>query len=284
MPLETSGMIYTGPNKTGRGMLIGVCQGDRYNHANGEALQRTGFYGAIQSGSLTDSPRMDVSLTLFWDDHFNGPFVQVTAPHGNGSIDFWATGAVKSWMLTTSAAGGVGELRLSYQSLLLQEWRNIIDSMISGDGRRDVDPILTWDMFDDDPRYTGLKPDLPYLKVHQDLMVFVPWPYSDYHVWLEYWIYLYPSGGGVRAVVPEYWWWVESGLITGKVADKFAPKVQAGAAVFQDKLNAKLAAFDRPPPAPPVRDVYYMAGNQLAPPGADVHGKTTDDVTIVVAT
>lgn len=281
--LETTGLFYTGPDRTGRSTLYGICQGDRYNHGNGAALQSTGFYGAIQSGLLYRSPNVDASLIIFWDDHFNGGFLQLTAPRGSGETDFWVSGAVHSWMLAVSAPGGVGEVRLSFRDIFFQEWITTIDDLIRGDGRRDVNPILTWDMFQDDPKYTGLHPNLPYLKVHQDLMVFVPWPYTDYHVWLEYWIYLYPSGTGVRAAVPQYWWWVEGGAITGKVSDRFAPKVAAGAGVLQEKLNNKLKRYDDLAPHG-VRDVYYLPGHQTTPPGADVHGATTDDVTIVVAT
>ena len=96
MSLETTGLLYTGPNQTGQSQLIGMSLGDRYNHANGADLQRAGFYNNVQSGRLYDSSRVDVSITLLWDDSFHDAFVQMTAARGNGYIDFWVTGGPRS--------------------------------------------------------------------------------------------------------------------------------------------------------------------------------------------
>ena len=282
MSAETTGLFYSGPNRTGRSEVFGICQGDRYNHLDGALLQQTGFYGNIQSGLLYQSPRMDVSLILFGGDHFNGPFVQMTAPRGTGEIDFWVTGAVHSVLIVATPAAGGNTRQLSYRDLFLQRWRNTIDTLISGNGRRDVDPALTWEMFPDNPPNTYLDKTLTYLKVHQDLILFTPSPFADYHASLEYWIYLYPSGKGVRAQIPQYYAWVEGGLIHDKVWDKFVPKVKEGATVLQNKLNDTLRTFDGLAPNG-IHDIYYLPGIQSKAPSGDVRGSTTDDVTIVIA-
>jgi hypothetical protein len=284
MSLETTGLLYKGPNQTGQSTLIGLAQTDRHNHANSEALQRIGFDGAIQSGKLFDSPRVDVSITLFWQDQFKNNFLQMTAPRGSDSVTFWVTGAVHSWLLTSSAPGADHERRFSYRSIFAQRWKNLIDEKIRGSARQDVEPVLDWEMFPTNPPNSSLDPKLCYLKVHQDLIAFTPWPFPDYHVWLEYWIYLYPSGRGVRATVPQYGWYVEGGTIHDQVRDKFVPVVRDGAGALQSNLDQALAAFDNLFPASGVRDIYYMPGTQLTAPHGDVRGSTTDDTTIVIVT
>lgn len=278
MGLETIGYVYTGPDQTGRSMMIGIAQGDRYYPEDGQALGRDGFFDQIHSGSLQSSPRKDVSITLFWTQYFDANFLQMTSHQSDGGFTFWCD-PIRSFLITTSSPGGAGEVRVSYRDMFVQQWKTFIEAAIEGDGRRNVEPIINWEMF---PAYSPyLDRHHTYLKVHQELLVFTPWPYPDYHVSLDYWIYLFPSGRGVRCTIPQYAWWVEGGALTDRIRDKFVPKVIEGAAKLRDKLNEQLAQFDGLIPNG-VHDVYYQPGRQLQS-AQDTRGLTTDDVTIVIA-
>lgn len=147
MGLETTGAIYTGPNQTGRSMIIGIPQGDRYYHVDGPQLGQDGFFDQIQSGRLFASPRVDVSLAIFWTQNFDANFLQLTAVRGGDGFTFWATGPVRSYLLTATSPGGAEEVRMSYRDMFAQEWKTLIDEMIRGSGRRDYEPVLNWDMF-----------------------------------------------------------------------------------------------------------------------------------------
>ncbi|TDD76174.1 hypothetical protein [Actinomadura rubrisoli] len=282
MTVSATGVFYKEPNQAGESMYIYLTENDRYTHENGKNLQDDGFYGQINSARLFSSSVRDTSLTFFWEDQFNGPFVQLTRPKGSVQGDIWVTGAVHSYLLTGTANGGAKEVRLSYRDLFFQDWIAMIDQMKGDSIRRDFDPILTWEMFPADPRYTALDPNLTYLKVHQDLMALVPWPYTDYHIWMEYWIYLYPTGNGIRCTVPQYGWYVDGGALHDNVRDRFVWRVRDGAATLRDRVNAKLAQFDGMAPGG-IHDIYYLPGKQPQPPTDTVRGHTHDDVTVVVA-
>jgi hypothetical protein len=282
MSVEALGGIFSGPNRTGSATLIGIGVGDRYSHMSSLTLQSMGFYNNIQSGFLDASAREDVSVVLFFGDNYNGGFVQITWPENSGESDFWCTPTVKSIMLIGSAPGGSGQTMLSFKDIFQSEWDAVIDAQLGSDGWRRGEPSLGWDMFTDDPNSKWLNSSLGYLKVHQDLTLETsPWPW-DYDAWLEYWIYLYPSGGNVRAFVPQWRWWVDSGVIHDSVEAKFKPKVDAGASALQDDLNSKLQGYDALTQGR-VNDVFLLPGRQGSPPGSDVHGNTGDDVTIVIA-
>jgi len=283
MSIEALGVLFSGPNRTGSASLIGIGRGDRYNHISTSLLQSDGFYDNIQSGFLDASGNEDVSIVVFFGDNYNGSFVQMTWAESSGEADFWCTPTVKSIMLIGSAQGGRGQTMLSFRNTLQQEWDNVIDTQMGSDGWRRGEPLLGWDMFTEDPNSQWLDPKLGYLKIHQDLTLETsPWPW-DYDAWLEYWIYLFPSGGNVRAFVPQWRWWVDSGVIHDSVESKFKVKVAAGASALQDDLNKKLQGFDGLTKGR-VQDIFLLPGGQTAPPGADVHGNTGDDVTIVIAT
>jgi hypothetical protein len=282
MSVAALGSIFSGPNRTGSATLIGIGQGDRYNHIGTTTLQNIGFYDNIQSGFLDASVDEDVSTVLFFGDNYDGSFVQMTWAENSGQHDFWCTPTVKSIMLIGSAPGGRGQTMLGFKEIFQSEWDNVIDNQLGSDGWRRGEPVLGWDMFTDDPNSKWLDPKLGYLKVHQDLTLETsPWP-SDYDAWLEYWIYLYPSGGNVRGFVPQWRWWVDSGIIHDAVEHKFRPKVEAGASALQNDLNQKLQTYDGLTQGR-VSDIFLLPGSQGSPPSADVHGNTADDVTIVIA-
>jgi hypothetical protein len=280
---EAAGYVYTGPNQTGSSTLIGLVKGDRYAHSNSSDLQKMGIYRQIQSGYLVASVDKDVSLTLFTGDNFDGGFLQMTWLRGSGESTFWSTpGWVSSFLMTATSPGGANQFMLSYKSIFQSQWDSSIDSGLGSNGYRNGEPILTWMMFTSDPNYKYLDPRLAYIKVYQNVVLRVPcWP-SDYNAWMEYSIYLYSSGGNVRAYIPQYRWWVEGGAFHDQVRDRFVPAVASGASTLQDKMNQQLATFD-PITNGRVTDVFYLPGAQGSPPGADVHGNTTDDVAIVFA-
>ncbi len=282
MSIEALGALFTGPNRTGSATLFGIGHGDRYNHISTGTLQQMGFYDNIQSGFLDASAHEDVSVVLFFGDNYSGGFVQMTWPQGSGEGGFWCTPSVKSIMLIDTASGGSGQTMLSFKGIFQSEWDTVIDAQLGSDGWRRGEPVLSWDMFTTDPNSKWLNASLGYLKVHQDLTLETPVPWGDYDAWLEYWIFLYPSNGNIRAFVPQWWWWVDGGVIHGSVVDKFKPKVEAGASALQDDLNRKLQGYDGLTGGH-VKDILLLPGAQTSPPGSDVHGNTGDDVTIVIA-
>lgn len=281
MSIEALGAIFSGANRTGSATLIGIGHGDRYNHLGTRALQAMGFYDNIQSGFLHASPHEDVSVIVFFGDHYNGPFVQMTWPEGSEEFDFWCTPNVKSLLLVGSPPGGRGETMLSFKGIFQSEWDTIIDHQLGGDGWRRGEPVLGWDIFSEDTNSKWLDPRLGYLKVHQDVTLEAsPWPW-DYDAWLEYWIYLYASGGNIRAFIPQWRWWVDSGVIHDSVESAFAPKVNAGATALQDDLNRQLRGFDEVTRGK-VSDIFLLPDSQSTPPRSDVHGNTLNDTTIVI--
>jgi hypothetical protein len=281
MSLEAVGAIYTGPNQTGQSSLIGLAKGNRYSHANKQALQSIGFYQQIQSGFIDASANVDISMMIFTGDSFDGSFYQFTDPQNGGETTF-ATNSWKigSYLLLGSSPGGANQIQLSYKNIFQKEWDSTIDQQLGSSAYRNGEPVLTWDMFPTN-EYSWLNSNLPYLKVHQDVVIKIScWP-SNYNAWMEYWLYLYPSGGNIRASVAGYAWWVEGGTWNGSVSGKFGPLVVAGMTTLQDQLNTQLSGYDGITNGK-VLDIFYLPGSQTSPPSAAVQGSTTDDVTIVI--
>ncbi|TYK50932.1 hypothetical protein [Actinomadura decatromicini] len=284
MSVQATTILYKGRDQTGETKYGYLAQSDRYGHENSHDLQDTGFYEQIQSVKLFDSSVQDVCQLFFTGDQYDNVYQSWYALKGRGLLNITGNwGPVRSYMLVATSRDGENELRLSYRDLFFQQWINMIDEMKGDSIRRDVDPVLTWEMFPTDPRYQSLDPKLTYLKVHQDLMALVPSPYTDYHIWMEYWIYLYPSGTGVRAHVPQYGWYVDGGALHDNVRDRFVWRVRDGAATLENKVNEKLAQFDGIAPNG-VHDVYYLPGRVLKPPthtGFTDGNVTTSDITII---
>ena len=89
--------------------------------------------------------------------------------------------------------------------------------------RPDGDPTFTWDMWPTGPNGSGWHPNDPggtFIYVIVPIMVHTPWPFADYHAQVRYWIRLIVDRAGNLQGYVAYWgYWVEGGIISGRVAD-----------------------------------------------------------------
>ena len=288
--IETAAVVYTGPNETGRMRILLLGKNARYAFCSGGDLRGIGFYNQIQSGILYASKAVDVSLVAFFQGDFAGDFMQFTAPSNSAPQYFWSLPEVKSLMLVATPSDSSGTY-LSFKNRFQADWDNTLDAFLRTiQGRRvyrNGEPVLSWDVTTEpylrqyfyDP--STIDPDWRHkaLKVHQDVTIDTESVFAgQYQAWMEYWIFLYVSGGNVRAVVPMWDHWVEPGHYHDQVDYQFDQQVGDGRLVLENHLNTLLAAFD----GLTVREIFYLSGAQSGPPGADVFGTTRDDVTIVL--
>ena len=287
MSLAGMAELYDDPNQTGRLDLLGDAVGQRYELRRATDLLSEGLGFAVSSTAVFCPAQGGVSLICFSSPisffDFGGPFVQLTAFSGGTTLEtnMASVGfddATSSAMLVNVARGP--EKRLSFRSLFLADWNNIIDAQLDGTraSRKDgSDPILTWEMFPQG--ISGLDPMLRYLRITQVLNIDVPaWP--DYDASLTYWILVsLDSGGAVEAFVARTGFWVESGVKHDKIAAELAPSVEAGAGQLNIELAKKLAPFR----SSMLTDLYFLPGDQTGGSPAGVFsGTTVDDVTIVL--
>jgi hypothetical protein len=297
MKLEAWGCINHGPKPSESSVCISLAAGDIYTHCNIVDLANLGFRGLVLNwngtstgtGTGIESVYLEpgklgnaASIVVFNGGSFDGSFTQFTAAgFGTGFVSATVNDPL-SFLLISTPVGGAGQQLLSFKSIFQSDWDTAVDREFAGQASRSGEPILTWDMFPSD-EYSFLDSNLYYLKVHQDLSIPIPcWP-TSYNAWMEYWIYLYPSGGNLQASVAGYWWWVDGGVWTDKVADKFVPKVQSGMATLENEFNAKLGTLNKAAGGLK-QNVYYLPGAQSSFPsnGGRVTGNTEDDVTIVL--
>jgi hypothetical protein len=280
MALAFSGFLYSGDNRSGYSMLVGVGKADRYNPIHAYQLSNAGLYAHIESVELLTTQDAGANLVMLKNDDFSGPFAQVSDARSGG--DWWwdVWGHIGSVLLIAGNKQGKNEIRVSFRDQFLDQWKTFLDNKLQG-GRasREGDPTLTWEMFPESISY--LDPNLAYLKVYQPLHISMPWYWSDYAASMTYHIYLYIDGGRhVRAWGARWAYWVESGAKAGRIGDELGPQVSDGLGTLQDQLNQPLRSLDALGSA---SDVYYLPGRQLASIGTGgIGGNTVDDVTIVI--
>jgi hypothetical protein len=142
--------------------------------------------------------------------------------------------------------------------------------------RPNGDPIFTWDMWPTGGTSSDWHPNdvnSAFIYVIVPIMVHTPWPYADYQAQARYWIYLFVDGNGRLQGYVAYWgYWVEGGVIEGKVAAGLREAIpgtipQVNALVTRALGFANAVDF--------YQYVYYLPGRfQLA-------GHVFDDVTLV---
>jgi hypothetical protein len=284
---ETFGILYSGPNETGRLTLVALGKNARYAFCTSANLRTSGFYNQIQSGIIFASSSVDVSLVLFFQDDFLGRFVQLTVPRASAPMYFWSRG-VKSLMLVATPSDRLVNLQ-SLRARFQANWDTTIDAFIRGRARRSGEPVFSWDVatvpslgqYFHDPAVVD--PDWRHkaLKVHQDVILDVPdWP-GDYRAWMEYWMFVYVSQGNLRAVVPMWNHWTEDGRVHDRVDRAFDDQVEEGRRVLENYLNVQLTSLDVLTGGM-VQEIFYLPGAQGVLPGGDVFGNTQDDVTIAL--
>lgn len=281
MSLLATAFIYNGPNQTGSSLLAGIGNGDRYGTIPNSLLSSRGLLDAIASGNLNCSAA-DLNLVMFHNGDYTGQFFQISLAHAQGQTGFWHSGSVQSALLIASNNVGASEHRLSFVDIFRAEWDSFLDAQLAGSQvSRDVDPLLTWQMFPDNHQW--LDRNLTYLRIHQPLHVHMPWYWPDYQASVDYNVELYvTSDHHLRAWVADYEWWVESGAKSGQIGNKLDPQARAGMAALQDNLNQKLALTDL---LGAVNAVYFLPDRQPNPIGTGTFGGDTGhDITIVIQT
>ncbi|MBW4028412.1 MAG: hypothetical protein HIU93_13580 [Acidobacteria bacterium] len=280
MSLEFAGFLYSGDNRTGQSMLVGVGHTDRYNHISAAQLTSSGLYANIHSVELITTSEADGNLVLLKNDDYSGPFAQVSDAQSAGDVWWSCWGHIGSVLLIAGNKKGTSEHRISFHDQFHDKWTSFLDAKLQGKkASRQGDPTLTWEMFPANVSY--LDPNLAYLKIYQPLHITMPWYWPDYAASMTYHIYLYVTGDHhLRAWGARWAYWVEGGAKSGKIADELMPEVRDGLQSLQDQVNQALTLTDL---LGPITDVYYLPGrqpNRIATGG--ISGATTDDVTIVI--
>ncbi len=142
--------------------------------------------------------------------------------------------------------------------------------------RPNGDPIFTWDMWPTGGDSNDFHPNdinSTFIYVIVPIMVHTPWPYSDYQAQARYWIKLYVDGNGnLQGYVAHWGYWVEGGVITGKVAAGLRDAIPGTIPQVNTLIGRAVSLANV---GGPYSYVYYLPGRfQLS-------GDVFDDVTIV---
>lgn len=142
--------------------------------------------------------------------------------------------------------------------------------------RPNGDPTFTWDMWPTGGTSNDWHPNdvnRPFVYVIVPIMVHTPPPWADYNAQARYWIYLYVDGNGQLKGYVAYWgYWVESGIITGKVAEGLRGAIPGTIPQVNALIGGALARANA---GGPYSYVYYLPGR------FQVAGHVFDDVTVV---
>lgn len=286
MSLTLLTSVFQGNNQTGSSKVYGVGS-ERYRQATSASLASAGFSNNISSATVFPSSLVDGNLIFFGSPvsfitfpDYEGQFVQLTNKKGataefDANLTATTLNNLANSILVVPTKKG-GEVRLSFRTLFLQKWKDVIDAQLGSDANRKGDPTLTWTMFPQG--ISHLDPARRYLKIHQELNINVPW-WPDYDASITYHIYLFlNSGGHLSGHVQRWAYWVEGGVKSGAIAGKLEPKVIAGMDTLNEKLATELGAFS----SFTLSDLFYLPGDQTTAKSTGVFtGTTWDDVTIV---
>jgi hypothetical protein len=288
MSAEFTATLFSGSSWNGSSIIVGVASGNRYFRMNSAQLQSSGFFKNIRSEEPVATTEADANVILFTNSFFNvvsapdyaGQFLQVSAAASFGDA-FWTFPGFQaaSVLLVAGNRKGHTELRVSFTTIMLNKWKQLLDAQLAGtQASRDGDPTLTWEMFPAGISY--LSPQGTYLKISQPLHISMPWYWADYAASMTYHILLFIDGAHhLRAFGQRWAYWVESGAKAHEIGGELKPKMKAGLSTLVDQVNNSLKAFDKTP----INDVYYLPGNQVQPIGTNfLTGTTIDDITIVI--
>lgn len=285
MSLDGLCALYKNSNQAGALQLYGLGHTNRYFSVDRDTLASGGLLNAISSARVYGCEFADVALVLFRRlanvrevGDFAGDYAQFM---NTSNSDPFAANVPTGWNDRTHSAlliatRPASEVRVSFRSAFLEQWRETIDAELSDGAKRNGDPLLTWEMFPESVSY--LSNSRAYLKIHQPLdIVLRHW--HDYRASLTYHVRLYVNAAGkLRAQGARLAAWVESGVKSDDIAERLFPAVEAGLDTLVTKLNERLALLD----ILTFRDVYLLPGNQSSPLSTGITtGTTFDDVTIV---
>ena len=284
MSLTALASLFQHSNFTGTVRLYGLGT-QRYNHIDSTQLLNDGLFRQFSSAILHD-PSTAASLILF-DPllglpglDYQGRFLQLTNLDGLGDLkvnlgDHGFNDQTGSILLIGRNRGT--EFKVSFRSIFLTKWKQVIDGQLSSGARRNGDPTLTWEMFPRNISY--LDPALTYLKIHQRLRIEIDW-WPDYDASLTYHVFLFIDGNKkLKGSVHRWAYWIEGGVKADDIEEKLRPAVISGANTLNSELATQLNAFS----GFNFNSLYYLPGNQTGNAARGViSGNTTDDVTIVL--
>jgi hypothetical protein len=291
MSLEFISTLFSGSQRNGTVMAVGVGHADRYNRIMSTDLLNFGLFEDVNSVEIFTTGEADGNIILFQNPVpglpvlpcFQGEFLQLSgseAPPGGSGDNWWNFGwRTDSVLAVAGRRQGTNETRISFKDIFLNQWKTFLDNTLAGSrASRQGDPTLTWEMFP--VNIDHLDPNGTYLKIFQPLHISMPWPFSDYAASMTYHIGLFVDGSQhLRSWGQRWAWWVESGIKAGHIGDQLGPQVSAGLATLVTQVNNQLTALD----FLKITDVYYLPGHQtsLIATGTFVDN-TANDVTIVI--
>lgn len=128
------------------------------------------------------------------------------------------------------------------------------------------------------PSSLGLNSDLTYLKIFQLLQVHIG--SITYRAAIAFWVFLYIDvRKQVKGTVVAHDVWVSDGYYHDNIYNSLRNEVALRGV---PELNARLAAELAPFSTVPLRDIYYLPGDQTEAVPSVFTGNTTSDVTIVL--
>jgi hypothetical protein len=291
MSLEFSATLFSGSQRNGTQMLVGVGHADRYSPVVQSELQNFGLFENVNSVEIITSDEADGNIVLFQSPapflfpDFQGLFLQLSASEataGGSGDNWWNFGwRTDSVLAVAGRRKGHNETRLSFSDIFLNEWKTFLDKTLSGSrASRQGDPTLTWEMFP--IGIDHLDPSGTYLKIFQPLHISMPWPFSDYSASMTYHIGLFVDGNHhLRSWGQRWAYWVEGGIKSGHIAGQLQPQVSAGLGTLVTQVNNQLSTFDGV--LGTVTDVYYLPGHQTSVIATGTFTDSTfNDVTIVI--
>jgi hypothetical protein len=291
MAIGAAAQLYSDPGMKGSSLLTGLAAGERYGLLNYGDLDSAGLLWSVRSGTM-DSSDSNLNVVLFDNEDFDGNFLQLSIGREDHDATFEDSGN-NTWsvLLIASNQAGTTETRASFVNLFRSKWDSLLDKLLQGTQlSREGEPTLTWRMFPVYPPSEGyqyyqngdqfLSSDLTYLHIQQELLVTLPWYWSNYNALVDYYIQLFVAGNQVQASVAAWYLTVDPGAKSSKIWNLLAPQVQSGMNALQSQLNNELAFTSALNPT----DVYLLPGTQLTSLGAGpaLVGNTFNDVTIVV--
>jgi hypothetical protein len=281
MALAAVVQLYSGPQQTGSSYLSGLGVGERYGLITHSELASAKLLNSVESGTL-DTSDMNLNLILFDKGDYGGNFTQLSIGREEDGT-FWTGGPSQSALVVASNNANTTETRLSFVALFQSKWDSFLDQTLQGTkASRDGEPILTWRMFPngDQAGDQYLSSDQTYLHIQQELLITMPWYWSNYHAVMHYWIELYAQNSQLQAWIAAWYVSVDSGAKSGKIFNQLAPEVESGMSTLQTQLNQNLAITAALKPT----DVYLLPGTQLTSigDGPAYQGNTSNDVTIVI--
>ncbi len=291
MSLEFSGTLFSGSERNGTSMLVGVGHADRYVPIVQTELQSFGLFENVNSVEIITSDEADGNIILFQNPlpgifaDFQGAFLQLSASEastGGSGDNWWNFGwRTDNVLAVAGRRKGRNETRISFSDIFLNQWKTFLDKTLSGSrASRQGDPTLTWEMFPVGVSF--LDPNGTYLKIFQPLHISMPWPFSDYAASMTYHIGLFVDGSHhLRAWGQRWAYWVESGIKAGHIGDELKPQVSAGLGTLVTQVNNQLSGLDGLLGS--VSDVYYLPGHQTSVIATGTMVDSTfNDVTIVI--